>query len=147
MKKHPSFPRVPWRLSSCHKTREADVGCGGGVIPITSYLPSTKVGSTPSSTSVLSGLNTYLPVWKFCMDSLNSIIQRFHQGCWMVSLDLKDVYLQVPIHPSNWRYLPFALKNAAGDLIVYQWKVIPFGLATIPRVFAKLQAPVTDDLH
>ncbi len=65
----------------------------------------------------------------------------------MVSLNLKDIYLHVPIHPSHWRYLWFALRNSEGVLTVYQWKGISFGLASAPRVFTKLLAPVTAHLH
>ncbi len=65
----------------------------------------------------------------------------------MVSLDLKDAHLHVPIHPSHWRYLRIALRNQAGELIVYQWKVLPFGLATAPRVFTKLLAPLAAHLN
>ncbi len=61
---------------------------------------------------------------------------------WMVSLDLKDAYLHVPIHLSHWHFLRFALMNAAGELIAYHWKVLPLGLATAPRVFTKILAPV-----
>ncbi len=49
--------------------------------------------------------------------------------------------------PSNWRCLWFALRDQAGELIVYQWKVLPFGLATAPRVFTKLVTPVATHLH
>ncbi len=37
--------------------------------------------------------------------------------------------------------------NQAGELIVYQWKVLPFGLATAPRLFTKLLAPLGAHLH
>ncbi len=95
----------------------------------------------------LTGLNTYLRATKFRMETLTSILQGLHQGWWMVSLDLKDAYLHVPIHPSHWRYLRFALRNAEGVLTVYQWRVLPFGLASAPRVFTKLLAPVAAHLH
>ncbi len=62
----------------------------------------------------------------------------------MVSQDLKDAYLHVPIHLSHWRYLRFALRNAGGDLVVYQWKVLPFHCL---RVFTKLLDPVAAHLH
>ncbi len=65
----------------------------------------------------------------------------------MVSLDLKDAYLHVPIHPSHWRYLRFALWSPTGELIVYRWKVLPFGLATAPRIFTKLLTPLAAHLH
>ena len=73
------------------------------------------------------------------METVTSILQGLHKGWWMVSLDLKDAYLHVPIHLSHWRFLPFALRNCAGELIVYQWKVLPFGLATSPRPHLHLQ--------
>ncbi len=81
------------------------------------------------------------------METLTSILQGLHKGWWMVSLDLKDAYLHVPIHPSHWQYPRFALRSPAGEFIVYQCKVLPFGLATAPRVFTKLLAPLAAHLH
>ncbi len=81
----------------------------------------------------LCGCNTFIHVDKLCMGTLAYILQSLHKGCWMVSLDLKDAYLHVPIHPSHWRDLQFALRNLAGELIVYQWNVLPFGLDTSRR--------------
>ena len=80
------------------------------------------------------------------MKTLKSIIQGLHPGWWIVLLDLKDAYLHVPIHPSHWQYLWFALRNPPAAL-VYPWKVLPFGLATAPRVFTKLLAPIVGHLH
>ena len=65
----------------------------------------------------------------------------------MVLQNLKDAYLHVPIYPSHWRLLRFALMNAEGGLIVYQWKVLPFGLVTTPRVSTKSRASVAAHLH
>ncbi len=81
------------------------------------------------------------------METLTSILQGLHKVWWLVSLDLQDAYLHVPIHPSHWRYLRFALRNQARELIVYQWKVVPFGLATAPRIFTKLLAPLAAHLY
>ena len=63
-------------------------------------------------------LNLFVRVAKFCMETLTSVLQGLHKGWWVVSLDLKDAYLHVPIHPSYWQYLRLALRNQAGDLIV-----------------------------
>ena len=68
----------------------------------------------------------------------------------MVSLDLKDGYLHVPIHPCHWGYLQFALRNMVEDLLVSQWQVLPCGLAPSPTnmVLTKHQAPpVVAHLH
>ena len=59
----------------------------------------------------------------------------------MVSLDLRDVYLQVPIHPDSCKYLRFV---ASGR--VYQFKAC-FGLSTAPQVFTRVMAPVSAMLH
>ncbi len=120
---------------------------GGGLTPITSWLPCIGALRGYAPTLNLRGLNTYLRVSKFRMETFSSVIQGLYQDWWMVSLVLKDAYLHVPIRPSHWPYLRFALRNAEGQLIVYQWKVFPFGLATAPRVFAKLLAPVVAHLH
>ena len=60
----------------------------------------------------------------------------------MVSLDLKDAYLQVPIHPDSRKYLRFV---AFGQ--VYQFKALCFGLSTAPQVFTRVMAPVSTFLH
>ena len=60
----------------------------------------------------------------------------------MVSIDLKDVYLQVPMHPESHKYLRFV---AFGK--VYQFKVLCFGLSTAPQVFTRVMAPVSAFLH
>ena len=60
----------------------------------------------------------------------------------MVSLDLKVVYLQVPMHPESRKFLRFV---AWGK--VYQFKVLCFGLSTVSQVFTRVMAPVSAFLH
>ena len=60
----------------------------------------------------------------------------------MVSLDLKEAYLQVPMHPESRKFLRFM---ACGK--VYQFKVFCFGLSTAPQVFTRVMAPVSAFLH
>ena len=60
----------------------------------------------------------------------------------MVSLDLKDVYLQIPIHPDRRRYLSFVAFER-----VYQFKALCFGLSKAPQVFTRVMAPVSTFLH
>ena len=64
------------------------------------------------------------------------------QGDWMVSIDLKDAYLQVPTHPESRKYLRFIAFEE-----VYQFKVLCFGLSTAPQVFTRVMAPVLAILH
>ncbi len=49
--------------------------------------------------------------------------------------------------PVIYRYLWFAIRNQVEELLVYQWKVLSFGLATAPRVFTKLLAHLEAHMH
>ena len=45
----------------------------------------------------LSRLNRSVRVSHFHMETQQSVLQSLHPGDWMVSLDLRDAYLQVPV--------------------------------------------------
>ncbi len=81
------------------------------------------------------------------METLSSILRDLHQGMCMISLDLKDAYLHVLIIPQHRKFLRIALRDHQGILHIYQWGVLPFGLASAPRVFTKLLAPIAAHLH
>lgn len=85
----------------------------------------------------LSTLNSYVDVKTFKMETQTSIKASIQPGHWGVSLDLSDAYFHVPIHPGSRKYLRFCV----GDE-VYQFRAMPFGLSTAPRVFTKLMAVV-----
>ena len=71
----------------------------------------------------LSLLNLKVLKTSFKMETLQSVLLLVQKGNWMVSLDLKDAYLQVPIHLNSRKYLRFV---AFGR--VYQSKALCFGL-------------------
>jgi hypothetical protein len=81
----------------------------------------------------LKPLNKYIRTTKFTMETLSSIKQVVQQGDWLASLDLKDAYLHVPIRPSHVHYLRFKFQGRA-----YQFRCLPFGISTAPRVFTKI---------
>ena len=60
----------------------------------------------------------------------------------MVSINLKDAYLQVPVLPNSRKFLRFV-----ADGKVYQFKGLCFGLSTAPQVFTRVMAPVSVMLH
>ena len=60
----------------------------------------------------------------------------------MVSIDLKDAYIQVPVHPDSWQFLQFGVFEK-----VYQFKALCFGLSMVPHVFTRVMAPVSVMLH
>ena len=94
---------------------------GGGLRPILNLRP----------------LNKFLKVQHFKMETLRSIIRAMEIGDWVAALDLKDAYLHIPIFPPHRKFLRFCIENQH-----FQFKAMPFGLATAPRVFTKVMAAV-----
>ena len=103
---------------------------------------------TPKVTGVwrpginLSRLNGWLELSSFHMEIAPSVLQSLRPGDWMVSLDLQDAYLQVPVHPASRRYLRFCVGNA-----VYQFRALCFGLSSAPQVFTRVMASVSSIMH
>jgi ribonuclease HI len=81
----------------------------------------------------LKSLNQCLHKKPFRMETGQSIRRSLQKGMWTYSVDLKDAYFQVPIHPSSRKYLRLCHKG-----IVYQFRALPFGLATAPWLFTKV---------
>jgi hypothetical protein len=73
-------------------------------------------------------LNRFLRVPHFKMETTRSVAAAILRGDWAVSLDLRDVYLHVPVHPDYQHYLRFYFEGR-----VYQFKAIPFELASLLR--------------
>ena len=57
-------------------------------------------------------------------------MSAIRQDDWMVFLDLKDAYLQVPIHPDSRHFLRFSWEGYH-----LQFRVLCFILSTTPQVF------------
>ena len=87
-------------------------------------------------------LNKHLVVDKFQMDSLKHVRQALGRHDWTVSVDLKDAYLHIPIHPEFQRYLRFVHQD-----VVYAFQALPFGLATAPCVFTCMMRPILAWCH
>ena len=64
------------------------------------------------------------------METPRSIRRALQQGQWLTSLDLKDAYFHIGIHPADRRYLRFCHNGTS-----WQFTVLPFGLSTSLRVF------------
>ena len=78
----------------------------------------------------------------FKMETLHSVLLSVRSGDWMVSIDLKDAYLQVPVHPDSRKYRRFVGLNQ-----VFQFKALCFGRSTAPQVFTQVMALAPAILH
>ena len=67
-------------------------------------------------------LNTHLKSKPFKMETPHSIRKSLDQNMWVFSIDLKDAYFHVPIHPASRKYLRICRGNQ-----VFQFKALPFG--------------------
>ena len=76
----------------------------------------------------LKHFNCFMYIPSFKMPTLKHIWQLIQQGDYAFSIDLQDAYLHVPIVKYHHHFLHFVWHNVS-----YQWKVLPFGLATAPR--------------
>ena len=76
------------------------------------------------------------------METIQSVLLSVRQGDWVASIDLKEAYLQVPVHPDSHRFLRFVSQGN-----VYQFSALCFGLSTAPQVFSRVMAPVSAILH
>ena len=90
----------------------------------------------------LSSLNVFVHCPSFTMETPRSILRALLQGQWLTSLDLKDAYFHIGIHPADRRYLRFCHNGTS-----WQFTVLPFGLSTSPRVFTKILKPVPAYAH
>ena len=82
-------------------------------------------------------LNQFLPRIRFRMLTVKELCLTLQPGQWATSIDLKDAYLHVPIHPLSRRFLRFVHRGR-----VFQFRALPFGLADVPYVFTRVISAV-----
>ena len=85
----------------------------------------------------LKRLNEDVVYHHFKMDSFERAVSLVKKGIFMASVDLRHAYYSVHIAEEHQKYLCFKW----GDKI-FQYTCLPSGLASAPRLFAKLLKPV-----
>ena len=59
----------------------------------------------------LSTLNGIVTATKFQIETVASVLRAIRKGDWMFSIDLKDEYFQIPVHPESRPFLRFCLEG------------------------------------
>lgn len=85
----------------------------------------------------LKSLNKYITTVHFKIEDLRTTLKLISRNSFMATLDLKDAYFLVSIHPDYRKYLRFKYEGN-----IYQFNVLAFGINTAPFVFTKLLKPV-----
>ena len=81
----------------------------------------------------LKPLNLFIKKEKFKMETTRSIRKALSLGDWATSIDLKDAYFHIPVHPNFRKYLRIVVGGK-----VFQFKALPFRLSPAPREFCRV---------
>ena len=90
----------------------------------------------------LSALNRFVRQIRFRMETPSSVRDSIRPGDWASSLDLKDAYFHIRIHPRFRKWLRFTW---AGK--VFEFQVLPFGLSLSPWVFTRITRELASALR
>lgn len=85
----------------------------------------------------LKSLNKNIDTNHFKLEDLRTALKLMSKDCYMSTIDLKEAYYLIKIHPSSRKYLRFIYEHK-----IYEFNVLPFGLNTAPYLFTKLMKPV-----
>lgn len=82
-------------------------------------------------------LNVFLNISTFHMVSVQLVLQLLKFSSWFAVIDLKDTYFHISFPCKPYIFLHFSCRGH-----VFQYTVLPFDLATVPRIFSTCMAPV-----
>ena len=85
----------------------------------------------------LKGLNKFVRYEHFKQETFNYVLELLQPYDFLTSIDLKDAYFSIPIHPDYRKYLRFSWNNN-----ILEFACLAFGLASAPRIFTKILKPV-----
>ena len=84
----------------------------------------------------LSKLNDYVNYNHFKMESLSNVTDIIKPNVWMASVDLKDAFYSIPVHPEHQKYFKFCWKGQ-----YFQYVGMPNGYGPAMRIFTKMLKP------
>ena len=85
----------------------------------------------------LKKLNTFVKYQHFKQENLAFALDIIQKNDYLTSIDLTDAYFSISINSEYTKFLRFYWRG-----ILYEFKVLCFGLASAPRVFTKVLKPV-----
>ena len=115
-------------------------GAGPGFYSRIFVVPKKSGGVRPIID--LKALNLFLKPKRFKMESAESIRAALLPGTWTYSIDLKDAYFHVPIHPKSRKFLRVSFKGQ-----VFQFRALPFGLSSAPWIFTMVAREFASLIH
>lgn len=90
----------------------------------------------------LKRFNDFIVASHFKLDDWKTIVRLLSPGDFMASVDLQEVYLLVPIHQDDRKFLRFRFQGQ-----LFQFRALPFGLTSAPYIFSKILKLVLSTLR
>ena len=115
----------------CKKGVIEPAGTGSGFV--SNIFTRPKKNGTYRMILDLSELNESIQYYHFKMDTFESALKLITKNCYLTSIDLRDAYYMIPIAVEHKKYLRFVWRGAT-----WQFKALPNGLTSGPRIFTKL---------
>ena len=84
----------------------------------------------------LKELNTHIEHLHFKMETLTSVLNLIKPNVYMASVDLKDAFYTIPVHPAHQIFLKFIYENQ-----IYKFLCMPNGYRDAMRIFTKILKP------
>jgi hypothetical protein len=101
-----------------------------------------KEGKKPRIVIDLSrNLNSSLHYEYFRYSSVDDAVKLSWRSCWFGKMDLSNCFLSFPLHPDAWQHFVFRLDGS-----LWQFRRMPFGLASAPRICTELLGVVAHAL-
>ncbi|XP_068136523.1 tyrosine-protein kinase RYK isoform X1 [Hyperolius riggenbachi] len=94
----------------------------------------------------LKPINPYIKYEKFRMESIYSLKNLLIPHGFMASIDLQDAYWHIPIELESQKFLRFAVEME-GRIQHLQFRCLPFGITSAPRIFTKVMGELIGDIH
>jgi len=85
----------------------------------------------------LKNLNRFVVAPHFKMEDWKTVIRLLSPDDFLASINLEDAYFLIPIHQDDRKFLRFRFQGS-----LFQFKVLPFRLASAPYIFTKILKPV-----
>lgn len=82
-------------------------------------------------------LNQFIHFEHFKQETFKTVLELIQENDFFTSIDMKNAYFSVSIHPFFRKYLKFVW-----DGQLYHFVCVPFGLSPAPRLFTKLLKPI-----
>lgn len=133
---------LPSAVEKVEGQAELDRLVAKGIIEMTTHEPQEFVSNIFLKTKKdggcriiidLTSLNQSVEYQHFKMETFVTARQLISKGYYMASIDIKDAYYLVPIHKDYFKYLKFIWRGQ-----LWQYRALPNGLTTAPRLFTKI---------